>query len=344
MDEGESILGVIYEDSEDNLEDGEDVEMLDVEEGELVEHNSSSQTNVEQSSSGDVSAGNQGSQSKNRRRRANKKKNKKKRSGPGPNVTDVNRFVSDTCKRLKEKKSYMVYTAVGCLGIPALSDLVKEHYADVGPESVMLVLNTSGNDVTLSPEVSPLREFNWYIHGDMEFMLENLCYGMWSLLVEAIQACGGQMTADSRRFRTGGGVLWNIIKARAPGAYKEIIKKTKEFENFWLLSSFFFTPTVKWHCYSSGEKQFRQQNNRQVPEQNNRHAPEQIKEASTQRTVGAPTDGTSVSILGGGSQSVPQDQDGKSGAEGKPKSVHDRIRVPVSYDDLLAEDPKNDSI
>lgn len=263
MDEGESILGVIYEDSEDNLEDGEDVEMLDVEEGELVEHNLSSQTNVEQSSSGDVSAGNQGSQSKNRRRRANKKTNKKKRSGPGPNVTDVNRFVSDTCKRLKEKKSYMVYTAVGCLGIPALSDLVKE--------------------------------------------------------VEAIQACGGQMTADSRRFRTGGGVLWNIIKARAPGAYKEIMKKTKEFE-----------------------KQFRQQNNRQVPEQNNQHAPEQIKEASTQRTVGARTDGTSVSILGGGSQSVPQD--GKSGAEGKPKSVHDRIRVPVSYDDLLAEDPKNDSI
>lgn len=22
-----------------------------------------------------------------------------------------------------------------------------------------------------------------YIHGDMEFMLENLCYGMWSLLI-----------------------------------------------------------------------------------------------------------------------------------------------------------------
>lgn len=48
--------------------------------------------------------------------------------------------------------------------------------------------------------------------------------------MEAIQACGGQMTADSRRFRTGGGVLWNIIKARAPEAYKEIMKKTKEFE------------------------------------------------------------------------------------------------------------------
>lgn len=38
------------------------------------------------------------------------------------------------------------------------------------------------------------------------------------------------MTADGRRFRTGGGVLWSIIKARAPGAYKEIMKKTKEFE------------------------------------------------------------------------------------------------------------------
>lgn len=105
----------------------------------------------------------------------------------------------------------------------------------------------------------------------------------------------------------------------------------------------FFIPKLQFSLLLL-QKQFRQQNNRQVPEQNNQHAPEQIKEASTQRTVGAPTDGTSVSILGGGSQSVPQDQDGKSGAEGKPKSVHDRIRVPVSYDDLLAEDPKNDSI
>lgn len=103
----------------------------------------------------------------------------------------------------------------------------------------------------------------------------------------------------------------------------------------------FFIPKLQFSLLFL-QKQFRQQNNRQVPEQNNQHAPEQIKEASTQRTVGARTDGTSVSILGGGSQSVPQD--GKSGAEGKPKSVHDRIRVPVSYDDLLAEDPKNDSI
>ena len=36
------------------------------------------------------------------------------------------RFVLDTCKFLKEKKSYLVWTAVGCLGVSALSDLIKE--------------------------------------------------------------------------------------------------------------------------------------------------------------------------------------------------------------------------
>lgn len=46
-----------------------------------------------------------------------------------------------------------------CVPITSLNNF--QHYADVGPESVMLVLNTSGNDDTLSPEVSPLREFNW---------------------------------------------------------------------------------------------------------------------------------------------------------------------------------------
>ncbi|KAG4934258.1 hypothetical protein JHK87_048260 [Glycine soja] len=48
--------------------------------------------------------------------------------------------------------------------------------------------------------------------------------------VEAIQACGGQKTVDGRRFRTGGGVLWSIIKVREPNAYKEIMNKAKEFE------------------------------------------------------------------------------------------------------------------
>lgn len=48
--------------------------------------------------------------------------------------------------------------------------------------------------------------------------------------VEAIETCGGQVTADGSRKRSGGGVLWNIIKARQPASYREIMKKTREFE------------------------------------------------------------------------------------------------------------------
>lgn len=36
------------------------------------------------------------------------------------------RFVIDTCRRLKEKKSYLIWNAVGCLGVSAVSELVKE--------------------------------------------------------------------------------------------------------------------------------------------------------------------------------------------------------------------------
>ncbi|XP_024021808.1 uncharacterized protein LOC21402470 [Morus notabilis] len=170
MEGGESILDALNE--EDNFEYDEDIEMVDVEEWELVEENL--RNDLGQSNAGEVNVNNQESQCKNHKRRANKKKNKRKRSGPDPNVTDINTFVLDTCRRLKEKKSYMVYTAVGCLGIYALCDLIKE--------------------------------------------------------VKAVQACGGQMTADGRRFRTGGGILWSIVKAREPKAYKEIMNKAKEFE------------------------------------------------------------------------------------------------------------------
>ena len=38
------------------------------------------------------------------------------------------------------------------------------------------------------------------------------------------------MTADGKRSRTGGGILWSIIKVRDPNAYKEIMKRGKEFE------------------------------------------------------------------------------------------------------------------
>lgn len=172
MEEGDNILDVIYDD--DDLDD--DVDMIDVEEGELVEPNL--QNVLEQSSAGDINEANQESYSENSKcgasKKKKKKKNKRKRKGSGPKVTNIDRFVLDTCRHLKEKKSYMVYTAAGCLGMFALSDIIKE--------------------------------------------------------VDAIQACGGQKTADGRRFRSGGGILWNIIKVQEPKAYKEIMKRAKEFE------------------------------------------------------------------------------------------------------------------
>nr|GMD78697.1 phosphorylated adapter RNA export protein [Ipomoea batatas] len=159
----------------ENFEDGKDIKMSELEEGELVEmisktelgENSAIVSKIEsqETRAGTENLVNKDSGSKNQNRN---------KGTPGPNITDINRFVTNVCKRLREKKSYLVWNAVACLGVSALSDLVKE--------------------------------------------------------VEAIQACGGQKTADGRRFRIGGGILWNIIKAREPNAYKEIMKRGKEFE------------------------------------------------------------------------------------------------------------------
>lgn len=98
MEGGDSILDVL--DEEDNFEDEQDVEMLDVEEGELVEHNSQNDSSqIKTKGSEDVNGTNQESQSKNRRRKANKKKNKRKRSGSDPIVTDINRLYSPKIRR-----------------------------------------------------------------------------------------------------------------------------------------------------------------------------------------------------------------------------------------------------
>nr|GEU81055.1 putative phosphorylated adapter RNA export protein, RNA-binding domain-containing protein [Tanacetum cinerariifolium] len=230
----------------DNVEDMEDVDMVDVE-GELV--GESHQRELGQNSSVDGDPVAQQPQSKNQRRRNKKKKNKKRKGGPGSDVTDINRFVLDTCRRLKEKKSYLVWTAVGCLGVPALSDLVKE--------------------------------------------------------VDAIQACGGQKTVDGRRYRNGGGILWSILKVRDPNAFKEIMKKGKEFE-----------------------KQFNKPDMRKAPNQNN----ETYSEAEIAQVPDA----------------EPIMKDENLSIEERPmqkRPVHERIRVPVSYDDLVeVEEPKDDAI
>ncbi|KAF8400957.1 hypothetical protein HHK36_014260 [Tetracentron sinense] len=252
MEGEESILEAIFE--EEKLEDFRDIDMLDLEEGECEEQNSC--IDLVQGSARDVNIANQESSSKNRRRRS-KKKNKKMR-GSAPNITDINRFVLDTCRRLKEKKSYLVWNAVGCLGISALSDLVKE--------------------------------------------------------VDAIQTCGGQMTSDGRYSRTGGGILWNILKTREPEAYKEIMARGKEFE-----------------------KQFRKQNVRRAPERNkDSPSPQKIADASSDRIAVQVSEN---------SQLIPQVENNleQADTQGERVSIQNRIRIPVTYDFLLGEVPEDES-
>ncbi|KAL5709932.1 hypothetical protein ACHQM5_020555 [Ranunculus cassubicifolius] len=181
--------------------------------------------------------------SKSKRKKRNKKKKKPKSVS---SITDVNRFVLDTCRRLKERKSYLVWNAVGCLGVGAVSHLVKE--------------------------------------------------------VDAIQACGGQMTADGNRTRNGGGILWNILKAREPRAYKEIMTKGKELE-----------------------KQFRKPS---------------FKQGATQAKDNLSTEriGNEIDDLASENETHKvQDELESFHCKANRVSALDRLRVPVSYEDLIIE-------
>lgn len=57
-----------------------------------------------------------------------------------------------------------------------------------------------------------------------------LIFTLFQMQVDAIQKCGGQKTNDGQRCRTGGGILFNILKTREPKAYKEIMARGREFE------------------------------------------------------------------------------------------------------------------
>lgn len=95
MEGGHSVLDTVFED--DNSEDFEDVEMLDVEEGELVEQDLEVEIG-ENNSGGDVKVVNAECDADNPRQKKNKKKkkkNKRKRSNSGPNVNDINRCFPD---------------------------------------------------------------------------------------------------------------------------------------------------------------------------------------------------------------------------------------------------------
>ncbi|CAI5480262.1 unnamed protein product [Closterium sp. Yama58-4] len=49
--------------------------------------------------------------------------------------------------------------------------------------------------------------------------------------VDAVQRCGGQLTADGKRHRTPGGVFWNILRARVSAdVYSEIMAEERELQ------------------------------------------------------------------------------------------------------------------
>ncbi|KAJ6814763.1 uncharacterized protein M6B38_138135 [Iris pallida] len=179
-----------------------------------------------------------------KKKKKNRNKKRKRKGGDAPNITDINRFVVDTCRRLREKKSYLVWNAIGCLGVSAVSDLVKE--------------------------------------------------------VDVILGCGGQKTTDGKRLRTGGGILWNILKSREPNAYKEIMAKGKEFE-----------------------KQLWQPKKRQATNRTDAEAPQNA----------------SGGDVVDNSKQLPEMQQGLESADSSKGriSVRDRIRLPVSYEDLYEE-------
>ncbi|XP_057720548.1 uncharacterized protein LOC130935026 [Arachis stenosperma] len=264
MEGGDNILDDILED--DNLnDDDDDVEMVDIEEGELVE--SVAAQNGVGGGDADEAMKKSSDENKSNLRRAKKKKTKnkkRKRQGFGAAGFNIDRFVIDTCRHLKEKKSYMVYTAIGCLGVIALTELVKE--------------------------------------------------------VDAIQACGGQETADGKRLRTGGGVLWGIIKHREPQAYKEIMKKASEFE-----------------------KQFRQPN---LKKQHPLQKKEESSEGTAITVAGEHQGNASDNNLLASSEMKDQLEPPCSEEKEKDKRipVHERLRIPVSYDDeLLGLNADNDA-
>ena len=85
------------------------------------------------------------------------------------------------------------------------------------------------------------------------------------------------------------------------------------------------------------QKQFRQPYSKQPPAQN--------IEASSHKKVDASSIKDTATNVSNGSQFTPpvQNQVEQSDAGGNRVSVHNRMRVPVSYDDLLGESPKDNS-
>ncbi|KAL5729623.1 hypothetical protein ACHQM5_002549 [Ranunculus cassubicifolius] len=119
MERSENILETIYE--EETLEDVDMIDAESYEEGEIPDDKQGLQSADKDNTSC------QATHTKYLKPKPKRKKNKKKKKArPVSTITDINRFVLDTCRRLKEKKPYLIWNAVGCLGVAALTDLIKE--------------------------------------------------------------------------------------------------------------------------------------------------------------------------------------------------------------------------
>ncbi|KAG0538095.1 hypothetical protein BDA96_03G205500 [Sorghum bicolor] len=255
MGGGECALGDAAIGEETLNYDGDDVEMADAD------------SDTEEALAAEVSAGTggaagggghaemdgpEGKKKKKKKKRNKGKKNKGRQDAAPTTIAGINRFVLETCKRLKEKKSYLVWNAVGCLGVTAVTDLVRE--------------------------------------------------------VEAIQKCGGQTIADGSRFRTGGGILWNILKSREPKAYKEIMAKGKELEKQFRYTK---RPQISRNEDASSQGSALIDDEIEAQEQKEMlDDPEQLDD------VGEPP---------------------ASDNRTQRKPLADRIRAPVAYDDLFEE-------
>ncbi|KAH9289309.1 hypothetical protein KI387_033426, partial [Taxus chinensis] len=149
-------------------------------------------------------------------------------------IGNIDRFVINTCRRLKEPKTYLVWEAIRKLGVYAVQDFVEE--------------------------------------------------------VFRIECHGGQMTDDSKRRRTPGGILWNILKLQEPEAYKEIMLKGKDFEkelrkenNKRYGLELGFQSNSKRHRMGSGD--LGRNGRDQIPESTRRNSSEPCKEKQPESSL-----------------------------------------------------------
>ncbi|KAJ3681718.1 hypothetical protein LUZ60_014291 [Juncus effusus] len=122
------------------------------------------------------------------------------------------------------------------------------------------------------------------------------------------------MTADGRRFRTGGGILWNILKTREPKAYKEIMAKAREFEKD--------LRRPKCNINNKRHEMVKSKENEDTKEE------EEIELLDANEPLNNCDDDANQKE---------KEEENHSGDKNERKSVRERIRVPVSYDDLFEE-------